>query len=285
MEKTHIYGVIGDPIHHSLSPFMHQLAYAELNMPTCRYLPFHVRAERLAEAVRGMAALGIEGFNATIPHKENLIPLMDELDPFARMIGAVNTVRIDPSGRMTGYNTDAYGFVTDLREIFSEPLHDLDILVLGAGGAARGVLAGLLQEGANRITLMNRTLNRAETLAERFAGHFPDQLVTPLAWSNRLPACRLVINTTSLGMGDDGAPVPDLSDLAEDAVVYDIVYAPAITPLLDAARGRGLNVENGLGMLIHQGARAFEIWTGRVMPVVAVRGGLKERMGVASLRG
>ncbi|MBF0260577.1 MAG: shikimate dehydrogenase [Magnetococcales bacterium] len=285
MEKTHLYGVIGDPIHHSLSPFMHQLAYAELEMSNHRYLPFHVRAERLVEAVRGMAALGIQGFNATIPHKENLVPLMDELDSFVQVIGAVNTVKIDPTGRMTGYNTDAYGFITNLREIFSESLRDLDILVLGAGGAARGVLAGLLQEGANRIVVMNRTLNRAEALVERLRVHFPDQPVTPQAWTNRLPACRLLINTTSLGMGDDDGSVPDLRDLVADALVYDIVYAPPVTPLLAVARGRGLRVENGLGMLIHQGARAFEIWTGRVMPVAKVRKGLKERMGVAELGG
>ncbi|MBF0417058.1 MAG: shikimate dehydrogenase [Magnetococcales bacterium] len=283
MEKTSIYGVIGDPIHHSLSPFMHQLAYTELKMPNHHYLPFHVRAERLAEAVHGMRALGIAGFNATIPHKESLVPLMDALDPMAELIGAVNTVVIDPSGRLTGYNTDAYGFITSLREIFSDPLRDLDILVQGAGGAARGVLAGLLQEGANRITLMNRTLSRAEALAERFARSFPDQPVRPLAWSNRLSGCRLVINTTSLGMEDEGAEVPDLDDLEAEAVVYDIVYAPPVTPLLAAARMRGLRVENGLGMLIHQGARAFEIWTGRVMPVVAVRQGLREQLGVASL--
>ncbi|MEO5346207.1 MAG: shikimate dehydrogenase [Magnetococcus sp. YQC-9] len=262
---------------------MHQLAYTELGMHAYRYSPFHVRAEHLAEAVHGMRALGFEGFNATIPHKEQLVVLMDKLDPMAQAIGAVNTVAIDASGCLTGYNTDGYGFITNLRELFSESLQGMDILVLGAGGAARGVLAGLLQEGANRIALMNRTKERAEDLAERFDALYPGQPIRPLPWCNSLPACRLLINTTSLGMEVPGAPVPDLSHLPADAWVYDIVYAPAVTPLLAAARKRGLQIENGLGMLIHQGARAFEIWTGRTMPVPAVRRGLKKEKDVASL--
>jgi shikimate dehydrogenase len=278
-----LLGVIGDPIHHSLSPFMHNLAYAELGMSDRQYLPFHVRAENLAAAVRGMQALGIEGFNATIPHKEQLVPLMDELDPMARLIGAVNTVVIQPDGGLIGYNTDGYGFLTDLRGLFTEPLHDLEILVLGAGGAARGVLAALLQAGANRIGLMNRTHDRAVTLAQEFSRHFPDRRVMPIPWTRRLPASRLVINTTSLGMDASGETVPDLSGLPEAALVYDIVYAPPLTPLLAAAQARGLLVENGLGMLIHQGAKAFEIWTGQPMPVAAVRRGLKEQRGVVSL--
>ncbi|MBF0629251.1 MAG: shikimate dehydrogenase [Magnetococcales bacterium] len=283
MARMHCFGVIGDPIEHSLSPYMHNRAYAVLGMTDHHYLPFHVRPENLAEAVLGMRALGIAGFNATIPHKEQLVALMDELDPMARLIGAVNTVVIRPDGRLIGYNTDGYGFVTALREVFAAALPGVELLILGAGGAARGVLAALLAEGADRITLMNRTQDRAVTLAAQFAASFPGRLITAQPWSATLPAARLVINTTSLGMEPHADPVPDLSGLPESALVYDIVYAPPLTPLLHAARARGLKVENGLGMLIHQGARAFEIWTGQAMPVAEVRQGLRAERGVSSL--
>ncbi|MBF0192388.1 MAG: shikimate dehydrogenase, partial [Magnetococcales bacterium] len=263
MNTPQLFGVIGDPIHHSLSPFMHNLAYAERGMTHCRYLPFHVRAENLTEAVRDLRAQGVVGFNATIPHKENLVPLMDALDPMARMIGAVNTVVIQPDDRLIGYNTDGYGFITDLREVWGGSLHDIEILVLGAGGAARGVLAALLQEGAGSVWLMNRTHERAVVLAEEFSRFFPDRLITPIPWTHTLPVCQLVINTTSLGMDNATEAVPDLILLPPSALVYDIVYSPPVTPLLSAARARGLKIENGLGMLIHQGAKAFEIWTGQ----------------------
>ncbi|MBF0615063.1 MAG: shikimate dehydrogenase [Magnetococcales bacterium] len=282
MDDTHVLAVIGDPIHHSLSPFMHNLAYAELGMKNRYYVPLHVRAERLTAAIEHMRALGIEGFNATIPHKENLVPLMHELDPMARTMGAVNTVVIHADGRLSGYNTDGYGFVQALRQVHAEPLTGR-ILVLGAGGAARGVVAGLLQEGATAIRIMNRTPERAVTLAARFQPFFPEQTVIPMPWSDTLPACDLLINTTSLGMDSQAGAVPDLRQLPETALVYDIVYSPPMTPLLQTARLRGLQVENGLGMLIHQGARAFQIWTGQPMPVAAVEKGLRAQRGIGSL--
>ncbi|MBF0125739.1 MAG: shikimate dehydrogenase [Magnetococcales bacterium] len=262
--KTRLLGVIGDPVHHTLSPGMHNLACADLGL-NIRYLPLHVRPENLADAVKGLRAIGAMGFNATIPHKEALLPLMDTLDPVAEMIGAVNTVVIGADGRLSGYNTDAYGFMTALREVFSAPLEELTVVVLGAGGAARGVLAGLSRLGAGRIFLANRTWSKAVDLAERFNA-------LPVPW-DRLPleGCGLLINTTSLGLGGTDVREVDLSRLPGSALVYDIVYSPPLTPLLAAARARGLKGENGLGMLIHQGARAFEIWTGQKMPVAKVR--------------
>lgn len=271
--ETGLLGVIGDPVHHSLSPAMHNLACAALGL-NCRYLPFHVTPENLKKAVQGLRAIGVKGFNATIPHKEKLVPLMDALDPVAEQIGAVNTVVVETDGRMTGYNTDAYGFMTALREVFSDPLEPFPVVVLGAGGAARGVLAGLAQLGARSICLVNRTVARAEALAGRFQTLFPAVEITPRPWSFAalpLPACRLLINTTSLGLAGEGAGEVELSRLPESALVYDIVYSPTVTPLMAMARSRGLQAENGLGMLIHQGARAFELWTGQKMPVENVR--------------
>ncbi|MBF0438328.1 MAG: shikimate dehydrogenase [Magnetococcales bacterium] len=268
---TRLLGVIGDPIHHSLSPVMHNLACAQLGL-NIRYLPFHLAQKELEVGVQGLRALGVMGFNATIPHKEALVPLMDELDPMARMIGAVNTVTILPDGRLKGFNTDAYGFMTALRERFDNPLDSLEIVVLGAGGATRAVLAGLLEAGAKRIVLVNRTYARAVALAEQFTTDYPNALISPQEWSavnSFLHGCQLLINTTSLGLEGTASHTLELARLPETALVYDIVYP--MTPLLMAAKVRGLMVENGLGMLIHQGAKAFEIWTGQKMDVEAVR--------------
>ncbi|MBF0296793.1 MAG: shikimate dehydrogenase [Magnetococcales bacterium] len=266
--KTRLLGVIGDPVHHSLSPAMHNLACAELGLNYC-YLPMHVVPENLRKAVEGMRAIGMVGFNATIPHKEALVSMMDELDPVAAMIGAVNTVAISSEGRLWGYNTDVYGFVTALREAHVVSLQDASVVVLGAGGAARGVVAGLLELGVGRIVLVNRTESRAVALAAASGSG----LVEAVSWSvlsEVLEGCRLLVNTTSLGLSGVESGVLDLSPLSDGAFVYDIVYSPPETPLMAAARARGLRAENGLGMLIHQGARAFEIWTGRQMPVARV---------------
>lgn len=271
--KTRLLGVIGDPVHHSLSPFMHNMACADLGL-NIRYLPFHVTPQALPEAVKGLRAIGVMGFNATIPHKETLVPLMDELDSMAQMIEAVNTVVIHPDGRLQGFNTDAYGFMTALQACFPQPLETVSIVVLGAGGAARGVLAGLLHLGAKQISLVNRTYSRAVALAEKFNTLFPGVVIKPVVWSDEdlpLSECQLLINTTSLGLSGVESQIIDLNRIYKNAMVYDIVYSPLMTPLLSGAKARGLQVENGLGMLIHQGAKAFEIWTGQKMPVAKVQ--------------
>ncbi len=271
--QTNLLGVIGDPVHHSLSPFIHNLAAAELGLNYC-YLPFHLCPDQLSVGVDGLRAIGVKGFNATIPHKEALVPLMDTLDPMAKMIAAVNTVVIHEDGRLHGYNTDAYGFTKALQACFSVSLESLSILVLGGGGAARGVLAGLLQMGAKQIFLVNRTHSKAVQLADMFNQLFPGALITPIVWAaDQLPLsqCQLVVNTTSLGLKAEESSLLDLALLPKQALVYDIVYSPLMTPLLSAAKEQGLQVENGLGMLIHQGARAFEIWTGEKMPVTKIK--------------
>lgn len=285
--QTRLLGVIGDPVAHSLSPAMHNPALAWLGL-NYRYMAFQVHPDRLREAVHGFRAMGMVGFNATIPHKEALLREMDWLHPLAQWIGAVNTVAIDPDGTLRGYNTDAQGFTDDLAGYFSGDLQATEVVVLGAGGAARGVVVGLLEEGAARITVANRTLERAERLVTELASHYPWATLTaaPLTLGagqreKALPLgnCRLLVNTTSLGMSGEGGGMVDLAPLPDDALVYDIVYNPRRTPLLQAAEARGLQVANGLGMLVHQGARAFKIWTGQEMPVERIRQRLMVAVG------
>ena len=275
---TRLLGVIGDPIHHSLSPAMHNPALVWLGLNHC-YLPFRVKPQQLSAAVQGFRAMGMVGFNATIPHKEALLKEMDWLHPLAQSIGAVNTVAIDNDGTLRGYNTDAQGFTDDLKEHFIGDLKSTSTIILGAGGAARGVVVGLLEAGVTKITIANRTIQRAEKLIADLGRHYPRAKLQALPLelgtgkTNHFPldTSGLLVNTTSIGMVGENSDMIALDKLAANVFVYDIVYTPHRTPLLQAAEARGLKVANGLGMLIHQGARAFEIWTGQKMPIERVR--------------
>ncbi|WP_130471695.1 shikimate dehydrogenase [Candidatus Magnetaquicoccus inordinatus] len=271
--QTRLLGVIGHPVAHSLSPAIHNpaLAWLGLNM---RYLAFPVHPDQLATAVRGFVAMGMLGFNATVPHKEALLPLMDHLEPLAQRIGAVNTVRIDEQGKLHGYNTDAPGFVDSLMESHPLDLPTSNVLLLGAGGAARGVVAGLLEAGCQRITVANRTPARAQQLLHDLAAHYPAAALQAAPLQEELLPMGdydLLINTTLLGLhGDPSLPLSP-QRLPSRAVVCDIVYNPPETPLLQAARLQGLATLNGLGMLLQQASRAFTLWTGQPMPIVEVR--------------
>jgi shikimate dehydrogenase len=271
--ESRLLGVFGDPIAHSLSPKIHNISLAHLDL-NYRYQPFHVRPEQLKEALYGFRALGGVGFNATVPHKVPLLSLMDRLDPAAEKIGAVNTVAIEKNGDLSGYNTDAYGFFTALREQCTESLSQKNILVLGAGGACRAVLVALLDGGAEKITLANRTLQRAEDLAAYFTNYYPQAKIKPIPLDfPKLPLeeTDILINTTSLGLhGTDSFPL-DIPRLLPQTIIYDIVYSPQGTPLQKMAQEHGLPFIDGLGMLIHQAARAFQIWTGKEMPVELVK--------------
>ncbi|MBF0379492.1 MAG: shikimate dehydrogenase [Magnetococcales bacterium] len=272
--KSRLLGVFGDPIAHSLSPKIHNLSLARLDL-NYHYLPFHVRPHELAAALNGFKALGGLGFNATVPHKVPLVSLVDNLDPAALKIGAVNTVAIDDNGICSGYNTDAYGFITALREKYNDNLSRKNILLLGAGGACRAVLLALLDEGADTIILANRTVKNATDLANDFNHLYPDANITPipLDFSNlQLSKIDILVNTTSLGLhGKDSFPLA-VEQLPPHTFVYDIVYsANQDTPLQKLTEAQGLAFIDGLGMLIHQAARAFHIWTGETMPVDLVK--------------
>jgi len=256
---------MGWPVGHSRSPKVHGY-WIERYRLSGAYVLLPVRPERLADALKGLSALGFAGCNATIPHKETVLRLLDRVDPMAKRIGAVNTIAVGEDGTLTGYNTDAFGFVESLRE--TQPTWRADTgpaVVLGAGGGARAVVASLAEQGAREIRLLNRTPARAQALAAELGAP-----VTAVAWEKRhdaLADTALLVNATSQGM--QGQPPLELSldRLPASALVCDIVYIPLETPLLVAARRRGNPTVNGFGMLLHQARAAFEKWFG-VMPEV-----------------
>ncbi|MBM4448066.1 MAG: shikimate dehydrogenase [Chloroflexi bacterium] len=265
--KTRVCGIIGDPIEHTMSPAMHNAAFKALGLDYA-YLAFRVRKEALKNAIAGLKALGIAGLNVTIPHKVDIMPLLDKLDPLAEKMGAVNTV-VNEDGILTGYNTDAPGFLQALKSSGIEP-KDKKIVVIGAGGAAKGITFVLAEAGAG-LVILNRTPSRAEELAAQMA-RFYKQGLKAMALSEAnlekaLAGADVLVNTTSAGM------VPDVDLtlvparlLRADIAVFDIVYNPRETRLLREAKAAGARTIGGLDMLVWQGALAFEKWTGHKAP-------------------
>jgi shikimate dehydrogenase len=252
--------VIGWPVEHSRSPLIHRYWLQQYGIDGA-YEKESVRPEALARFLGSLGAQGFAGANVTLPHKEAALRLATVADEAARAIGAANTLWLDQTGRLCASNTDAYGFMTNLNQAapgWNEGRRP--VMVLGAGGAARAILHGLLAEGTTRIFLANRTLDRAEGLAQAF-GH----AVEVVEWEDRnraLSSCGLLVNATSLGMTGKEPLEIDLAALPKDAVVADIVYSPLETPLLAQARARGNRVVDGLGMLLHQAVPGFERWFG-----------------------
>lgn len=268
--STKVLGVCGYPVEHSLSPAMHNAAIAALGV-NYTYVPFSVLPDNVGDAVRAMPALGIVGLNLTIPHKERVLPYLDEIDAEAARVGAVNTVHND-GGVLRGSNTDGRGFAAPLGAM-GVRMAGARAVVLGAGGAARSVAFRLAAEGA-AVTIANRTLDRADALArvvQTALGVDVDSVALDGGSGLRgaMEAADLLVNTTSVGMWpheDDPLPVDDAL-LRADMVVYDLVYRPLETRLLAAARRAGARTLNGVGMLVHQGAISFEVWTGMRPPV------------------
>ena len=252
--------VIGWPVEHSRSPLIH-LYWLKRYCIDGAYAKEAVRPEDLAEFLGSLGAQGYAGANVTLPHKEAALRLAAVVDEAARTIGAANTLWLDQAGRLCASNTDSYGFITNLNEQapgWNEGRRP--VMVLGAGGAARAILHGLLNEGASRILLANRTRGRAEALAQAFG-----PAVTVIDWEDReraLSGCGLLVNATSLGMTGKEPLDINLAALPRDAVVADIVYSPLETRLLAAARTRGNRAVDGLGMLLHQAVPGFERWFG-----------------------
>jgi shikimate dehydrogenase len=251
-------GVIGWPVAHSLSPRLHGFWLRQHGIDGA-YVPFAVAPERLDRALAGLAALGLAGVNVTVPHKQRALAAVDEASPVARRIGAINTIIVRPDGRLHGTNTDAFGFIENLRD--RAPGWDAaagPVLVLGAGGAGRAVVAALIDAGVPALRLANRHRERAEAVAADIGG--PIEIVP---WERRdtaLPGIALLVNATSLGMVGQPALKLDLAELPPAAIVADIVYTPLTTPLLAAAAARGNAVVDGLGMLLHQARPAFAAW-------------------------
>ncbi len=259
-QRPLLAGVMGWPVAHSKSPPIFAHWFAETGIAGA-YTRFAVPPEDFEETYRALPKAGLRGVNVTLPHKLAALDLADEASPAARAIGAANTISFDADGRISADNTDGYGFIENLRE--GAPGWNASAgpaLVLGAGGAARAVIHALLEAGAPAIHLANRTRARAEALAAHFGPR-----VEPIDWAARHRATggvATIVNTTSLGMTGNQALELVLEDAPPGALVTDIVYAPLETPLLAAARARGLTAVDGLGMLLHQARPGFRAWFG-----------------------
>ncbi len=270
--KIKICGIIGDPIEHTMSPVMHNAAFARMGLDYL-FVPFRVRKEGLRQAIDGVRGLNIRGLGVTIPHKVAVIPLLDELDPLAEKIGAVNII-VNDDGVLKGYNTDAGGFLQALLSRGVEP-EGKNVVVLGAGGASRAVSFILAERGAN-LVVVNRTGDKAKELADRILASFHRETqALKLDGENlagALSQADILVNATSVGMSPniDGTLLP-AKLLKPDLVVCDIVYNPIRTRLLREAEEAGAKAVSGLDMLVWQGALAFELWTGLKAPVALMR--------------
>ncbi len=275
--RMRLLGVIGHPIGHSLSPRMHNAAFAqdvvEANGAEYVYVAMDVRPDHLPTAVRGLAALGFVGFNVTMPHKEAILPLMDELDTPARLAGAVNTVVVGHEGRLRGLNTDGGGFV-EACEAAGVSLSERRVLILGAGGAAAAIAVAALGAGALQLYIANRTAGRAEKLRAKLSEAVPEPavLICPLDRAGDAAAeAEIIINATYLGMKkEDPLPLP-VETLTGEKVVCDAVYlAGGETNLIRHAKGAGACTVSGDRMLLYQGVQAQRVWTGREPDVQAM---------------
>lgn len=275
--------VIGDPVAHSRSPQMHNPALRAAGIEG-EYVRVHLRPEELAEGVAAMRAAGFIGFNVTIPHKAAVFELVDELSETARRIGAVNTVAIR-GDLLSGHNTDAPGLQRAVREAFSAELSHLRIAIIGAGGGAgRAAAVQCALDRCERLVLVNRTVDKVRELAAELEEVMPGPgRIAAIPWEeaameSELGQIDLIINASSLGMKPDDASVVPLRLLKPHHLVYDMVYSPPRTRLMIEAEEAGAKAANGLGMLLWQGALAFEFWFGRTAPVEAMREGLKSTL-------
>ncbi len=262
--KARIAGVVGWPVAHTLSPRLHGFWLEQYGIDGA-FVPLPVAPEHFATVLRALPLMGLAGVNITVPHKETALAIVDRVDARARRIGAINMVTVAADGSLEGGNSDGYGFLENLRASTGPGAAPFDArkgpaLVLGAGGAARAVIAALVDAGAPEIRIANRTAGRAEGLAAEMGG-----VCRAVPWDGRAGMCAeaaLLVNTTSLGMTGQASLDMTLDALPADAVVNDVVYAPLETGLLAAARARGNATVDGLGMLLHQARPAFEAWFG-----------------------
>jgi shikimate dehydrogenase len=276
-----LFGVIGHPIRHTLSPLMHNTAFEALGMH-CVMQGLDIKPDSLVEALHGFRAMEFGGINVTIPHKERIIPLLDQIDHEARMIGAVNTVQFS-DGKLTGYNTDAHGFEQSISPVRLS-IKDSVCLVLGAGGAAKAVVYVLLKHfQARQIIVVSRSLTRAKDLADHFKEINGNRLSVlrfdDPSFLKIVAGSRFIVNATPIGMypNIDASPIPS-DTLRQGQVVADLIYRPLKTKLITEADEAGAQTVIGLEMLLHQGSRSFSIWTGREMDINLVRKALVKKL-------
>ena len=265
---TRTVGIFGDPITHTRSPAMHNAAFQALGLPYV-YLPFHVRPADLLKAVHGVRALGLLGLNVTVPHKERIVRYLDSLSPEAELCGAVNTV-VNQDGQLFGDNTDGRGFLNSLQEAKLSP-RSIEVVLIGAGGSARAVLVSLIRARCAAIRIVNRTQANARKLVRTYRRTGETRLEALPLDSLRDPAVvsgvRLVINASSVGLHDDEFLPLAYTATQAGCLFYDLLYRPDRTPFLRHARAAGRPVMDGRRMLLHQGALAFSLWTGRPAPL------------------
>ncbi|MEM3673100.1 MAG: shikimate dehydrogenase [Candidatus Bathyarchaeia archaeon] len=266
--KTQLCALIGDPVEHSLSPYIHNAAFKHLKLDFV-YVTFKVSKENVKEALEGARALGIRGLNVTMPLKTAVIQHLDKLDPNAEKIGAVNTI-LNNEGKLTGYNTDGFGALEALKAKRQNPAGK-NILVLGAGGAARAVAFALCKD-AKDMTILNRTPEKAKILAEELSRIFEKKVkfggLGEETLRREVEKADILVNATAVGMAPkiDETPV-DMKLLHSNLTVFDLVYNPPETRLLKEAKAMGAKTVDGICMLVHQGALSFQIWTGRKAPI------------------
>ena len=297
--KTQVLGVIGDPIEHTFSPAMHNAGLNELGLNYI-YLPFHVKEDMLGECIQGAKAMGIKGLNVTIPHKSNVIKHLDDIDSVASMIGAVNTIQFiydednessnQDNGinvRTKGFNTDGYGCVRAIEEKTS--IKDKKVSITGAGGAARAVAFQIANSGIDELSILNRNLSKAQSLANDLKINL-ESIGIDLSINaydleelkRELSDSDIFIDTTPIGMypNVDDKPVASADMLHEDLLVNDIVYTPMKTSLIREAELANAEVVYGYKMLLYQGIRSFEIWLGREAPADVMENALLDVLGI-----
>ncbi|KST67773.1 shikimate dehydrogenase [Mastigocoleus testarum] len=285
--KTKLLGVIGHPVEHSLSPKMHNAAITHLGLDYV-YLPFPIEPENLEVAVAGLAAIGVVGFSVTIPHKQAILPLLAEVDPIARAVGAVNTVTLK-NNQWVGTNTDVEGFVCPLRK-YDRNWEESVVVILGNGGAARAVVAGCKQLGCKEIHIVGRNPAKLQLFAESWVDSPLEVKLQVHEWSalpSLIPSANLLVNTTPVGMypkvEESPLSIELVSQLPQNAIAYDLIYTPNPSKFLQIAQNQGATKIDGLEMLVQQGAIALQSWLPEeTIPVDIMQHTLREHLGWAS---
>lgn len=273
---TRMAAVVANPIKHSLSPFIHNMAF-ELTGENGVYLAWEIEPADLPETIANIKRLGMYGVNLSMPYKQAVIPLLDELSPAAQMIGAVNTVALQ-AGKLIGHNTDGLGFFKSLESFDFSPKGQ-ELTILGAGGAGISLIAQAVLSGAEQINVFIRRSEDFEAVRERLADLSESISLYDLAdvslLQEKITASSLLVNATPVGMTGEGMAVPANIKLPQNIIVADLIYKTKETPFLKWAKAQDVPTTNGLGMLLYQAAAAFEIWTGKAMPVVAIKAAME----------
>lgn len=273
-----VFGVIGDPVAHSMSPVMHEAAF-EASGFAGAYHKFHVPSDRLGQAINGIRGLGLGGLNVTIPHKVAVMDYLDEIDPLAEKIGAVNTI-VNDNDRLIGYNTDGQGFYDGLEPLLPKPVRSMRALIIGAGGAARAIAMTLAEHDVGELYITNRTETKASELAKACRPYVETRSLTLTLAQARLTEFDLIINTTSVGMSPETDRIPiSLEMLGKRSVVCDLIYNPLETRFLAQSKKQGALTQNGLSMFVNQGALAFEHWTNVTAPREVMRQRVIKELG------